>query len=162
MPMVRPKRRDKDGYSTFSGDSGNVHDFQDGSEHRLSMVKSKSMPEYGDERFARSSASRRSASKKTLTDLTDSGVSVVSDTPPVVPTIVPAMAKDTRVLAWLMEADRTTKGQQSGTHSELSSGKHRLVYFRCPDLSSFLFKLAKNMKLIAVNGDNSCFAIFGR
>lgn len=123
IPIGRPKRRDKDGYSTFSGDSGNVHDFQDGSEHRLSMVKSKSMPEYGDERFVRSSASRRSGSKKTLTDFTDSGVSVVSDTPPVVPAVVPAIAKDNRVLAWLMEADRSTKSQ-SGTHSELSSGKH--------------------------------------
>ncbi|XP_044758635.1 axin isoform X2 [Coccinella septempunctata] len=123
LPMVRPKRRDKDGYSTFSSDSGNVHDFQEGSEHRLSMVKSKSMPEYGEERFVRSSAGRRSASKKTLTDLTDSGVSVVSDTPPVVPAVVPVIAKDNRVLAWLMEADRSTKSQ-SGPHSELSSGKH--------------------------------------
>ncbi|KAL3273078.1 hypothetical protein HHI36_014533 [Cryptolaemus montrouzieri] len=123
IPLARPKRRDKDGYSTFSGDSGNVHDFQDGSEHRLSMVKSKSMPEYADDRFVRGSAARRSVSKKTLTDLTDSGVSVVSDTPPVVPAVVPALAKDNRVLAWLMESDRSSKSQ-SGPHSEVS-GKHR-------------------------------------
>lgn len=58
---MRPRRKDKDGFSTFSGDSGNVYDFPEGSEHRLAMVKSKSMPEYGDERdrFSRSSASRR-------------------------------------------------------------------------------------------------------
>ncbi|KAK9883204.1 hypothetical protein WA026_001396 [Henosepilachna vigintioctopunctata] len=124
IPLARPKRRDKDGYSTFSGDSGNVHDFQDGSEHRMSMVvKSKSTPaDYSDDRFSRGSTARRSASKKTLTDLTDSGVSVVSDTPPVaVP--VPALAKDSRVIAWLMESDRSSKSQ-SGPHSEVS-GKHR-------------------------------------
>lgn len=55
---VRPKRKDKDGFSTFSIDSGNVHDFADGSEHKFSMVKSKSMPEYED-RFIRAGSGRR-------------------------------------------------------------------------------------------------------
>ncbi|KAJ8978250.1 hypothetical protein NQ317_012606 [Molorchus minor] len=45
---MRPRRRDKDGFSTFSSDSGNVHDYTEGSEHKLTMVKSKSMPEYGE------------------------------------------------------------------------------------------------------------------
>lgn len=57
-------------------------------------------------------------SKKALTDLTDSGVSVVSDTPPVVPPV-----KDNRVLAWLMESDKSGRGA-SHTHSEMSL-KHR-------------------------------------
>lgn len=38
----------QDVFSTFSSDSGNVHDFPEGSEHRSHMTKSKSMPEYGD------------------------------------------------------------------------------------------------------------------
>ncbi|KAJ8933838.1 hypothetical protein NQ314_013760 [Rhamnusium bicolor] len=115
---MRPRRKDKDGFSTFSSDSGNVHDFVEGSEHKLAMVKSKSMPEYADERFIRGSTGRRSSSKKALTDLTDSGVSVVSDTPPVVPPV-----KDNRVLAWLMESDKSGRGA-SHTHSEMSL-KHR-------------------------------------
>ncbi|KAK9737109.1 Axin beta-catenin binding motif [Popillia japonica] len=117
---MRPRRKDKDGFSTFSSDSGNVHDFPEGSDHKTAMVKSKSMPEYADERFVRGSVSRRSSSKKTLTDLTDSGVSVVSDTPPAthgVPT------KEHRVLAWLM--DSNTGSRSTGyTHSEMSA-KHR-------------------------------------
>lgn len=35
-------------FSTFSSDSGNVHDFTEGSEHRMHMPKSKSMPDYND------------------------------------------------------------------------------------------------------------------
>ncbi|KAJ8949071.1 hypothetical protein NQ318_016973 [Aromia moschata] len=115
---MRLRRKDKDGFSTFSSDSGNVHDFTEGSEHKLSMVKSKSMPEYADERFIRGSTGRRSSSKKALTDFTDSGVSVVSDTPPVIPPV-----KDNRVLAWLMESDKSGRGA-SHTHSEMSL-KHR-------------------------------------
>nr|XP_023025765.1 axin isoform X1 [Leptinotarsa decemlineata] len=114
---MRPRRKDKDGFSTFSGDSGNVHDYADGSEHKLSMVKSKSMSEYPDERFVRGSSGRRS-SKKTLTELTDSGVSVVSDT-----ISATAPIKDTRVIAWLMESDKSGRGS-SHTHSEMSL-KHR-------------------------------------
>lgn len=116
--QVRPRRKDKDGFSTFSGDSGNVYDFPEGSEHKISMVKSKSMLDY-DERFARN-VGRRSSSKKTLTDFTDSGVSVVSDTPPV----VHHLPKDqTRVLTWLRESDRSIR-TIGYTHSELST-KHR-------------------------------------
>lgn len=59
----------------------------------------------------------RTSSKKALTELTDSGVSVVSDTPPIGP------VKDNRVLAWLMETDKGGKNV-SHTHSEMSL-KHR-------------------------------------
>ncbi|GJQ72265.1 hypothetical protein Trydic_g3356 [Trypoxylus dichotomus] len=117
---MRPRRKDKDGFSTFSSDSGNVHDFPEGSEHKSAMVKSKSMPEYADERFLRGSVSRRSSSKKTLTDLTDSGVSVVSDTPSV---SHGGPAKDHRVLAWLMDSERGNRST-GYTHSEMSA-KHR-------------------------------------
>ncbi|KAG5888939.1 hypothetical protein JTB14_012198 [Gonioctena quinquepunctata] len=116
-PYIRPRRKEKDGFSTFSGDSGNVHDYADGSEHKLAMVKSKSMPEYPEDRFVRGPSGRRS-SKKTLTELTDSGVSVVSDT---IPSSAPV--KDNRVLAWLMESDKSGRGS-SHTHSEMSL-KHR-------------------------------------
>ncbi|KAK5640910.1 hypothetical protein RI129_009457 [Pyrocoelia pectoralis] len=108
----RTRRKDKDVFSTFSGDSGNVHDFPEAFDHKMSMFKSKSMTDYGDDKFIRGS-SRRSSSKKTLNDQTDSGVSVVSDTPPV---------KENRVLAWVMESDRAGRGI-SYTHSEMS-GKH--------------------------------------
>lgn len=115
--QVRPRRKDKDGFSTFSGDSGNVYDFPEGSEHK--MVKSKSMLDY-DERFTRTGVGRRSSSKKTLTDFTDSGVSVVSDTPPV----AHDLPKDqSRVLTWLRESDRSAR-IISYTHSEMST-KHR-------------------------------------
>ncbi|CAH0564301.1 unnamed protein product [Brassicogethes aeneus] len=112
------RRRDKDGFSTFSSDSGNVHDYAESLEHKMSMVKSKSMPEYAEERFGRNnSACRRSSSKKTLTDFTDSGVSVVSDTPPALNMPPP---KDNRVLAWLMESDKSGRC----TYSEMSP-KHK-------------------------------------
>jgi axin 1 len=112
----RPRRREKDVFSTFSGDSGNVHDFSD--EHR-SMTKSKSIPEYGNEdRFSRATSCRRSATKKTLTDLTDSGVSVVSDSASVG---VVQVAKDSRVLTWLMDSDRSGKvGGGTHAHSEMA------------------------------------------
>lgn len=41
---------------------------------------------------------RRSATKKSMTELTDSGVSVVSDAPP--------SSKDIRLLSWLKESDK--------------------------------------------------------
>lgn len=151
VPYGRSRRKEKDVFSTFSSDSGNVHDFPEGSDHRASaagMTKSKSMPDYGDkndylqERFVRQSISRRyanylrfivvvinlfliyrSSSKKTLTDLTDSGVSVVSDTCPLPHVPVLPVGKDSRVLTWLMESDRSGRGTMH-THSELS-GKHR-------------------------------------
>ncbi|KAF5293498.1 hypothetical protein FQA39_LY02983 [Lamprigera yunnana] len=118
------RRKDKDVFSTFSGDSGNVHDFPENFDHKMNMVKSKSMNEYGDEKFVRGSCGRRSSSKKTINDLTDSGVSVVSDTPP-----VSMVVKDNRVLAWVMESDRA--GRSSGyTHSEMSGkhSRHRKAY----------------------------------
>ncbi|RZF40722.1 hypothetical protein LSTR_LSTR008671 [Laodelphax striatellus] len=110
-------RKEKDVFSNFSSDSGNVHDFTEGSEHRMHVPKSKSMPEYTDTlqsshdgRFRQSGfrdwsgsgsggGSRRWSSKKT--ELTDSGVSVVSDTPSLAHT-----NKDRRVLSWLMESDK--------------------------------------------------------
>ncbi|XP_044252906.1 axin isoform X3 [Tribolium madens] len=110
----RTRRHDKDMFSIFSGDSGNVHDFAESSER---LPKSKSCPEYNDDRFSRATSCRRST-KKTLTELTDSGVSVVSDTISVVP-----VAKDTRVLTWLMESDRSGKTAPSHAHSEMAVGK---------------------------------------
>ncbi|XP_008196701.1 axis inhibition protein isoform X1 [Tribolium castaneum] len=108
------RRRDKDVFSIFSSDSGNVHDFAESSER---LPKSKSVPEYNDDRFSRAASCRRSA-KKTLTDLTDSGVSVVSDTASVVP-----VPKDSRVLTWLMESDRSAKTAPSHAHSEMAVGR---------------------------------------
>lgn len=58
----RSRRKEKDVFSTFSSDSGNVHDFPDPNEHKMGMVKSKSMPEDAymlQERFVRQSTSRR-------------------------------------------------------------------------------------------------------
>lgn len=43
---------------------------------------------------------RRSATKKSMTELTDSGVSVVSDAPP------STISKDIRLLSWLKETDK--------------------------------------------------------
>ncbi|CAG5093620.1 axin isoform X1 [Cotesia glomerata] len=107
------QRKDKDGYSTFSIDSGNIHDFAEGdfagasslSSSTTHLPKSKSVPsEFADclhkpdlylqgqdQRFRRSDMSRRSATKKSLTELTDSGVSVVSAS-----IDVPAASKDCR------------------------------------------------------------------
>ncbi|XP_067006128.1 axin isoform X2 [Anabrus simplex] len=136
----RHARKDKDVFSTFSSDSGNVHDFPDGSEHKLYIPKSKSMPDYQeaqkqdayssmpghDARFRQSrDVCRRSSSKKTLTDLTDSGVSVVSDSTPV---IHPSMqCKDNRVLSWLMESTKQISGvPHSHSEREGLSSKHRM------------------------------------
>lgn len=110
----RRRTREKDVFSIFSGDSGNVHDFTESSER---LPKSKSVPEYADDRFARAAPCRRST-KKTLTEMTDSGVSVVSDSASVVP-----IAKDSRVLTWLMESDRSTKTTPSHAHSEMAVGR---------------------------------------
>ncbi|CAG9763118.1 unnamed protein product [Ceutorhynchus assimilis] len=113
-------RRRKDG-SIFSSDSGNVHDFAEGSEHKFAMVKSKSIPEYPDDRFVRNSVGRRSSKKA---ELTDSGVSVVSDAPPVA-----AQVKDSRVTAWLMSNhnDSFAKQRSYRTSSATSpiSNRHK-------------------------------------
>ncbi|XP_063990587.1 axin isoform X2 [Diachasmimorpha longicaudata] len=122
------QRKEKDVFSTFSADSGNIHDFPEGSD--LATVgsfsslgshipKSKSVPsEYADslhkaefyyqaheQRFRRADMSRRSATKKSMTELTDSGVSVVSDVPPVPPT------KEHRLHAWLNQSDKKGDGK---------------------------------------------------
>lgn len=137
-------RKEKDVFSTFSSDSGNVHDFPEASEHKHHggsghIPKSKSMPDYQDAqkqdmhtslsghdfRFRQSKdSSRKSSSKKTLTDLTDSGVSVVSDCTPVTHPI--AQCKDnSRVLSWLMDTDKQISSA-SHCHSEREGAKHRM------------------------------------
>lgn len=68
--------------------------------------------------FAKESVRKPGSSRKTLTDLTDSGVSVVSDTPPCPP-------KDTsRVLSWLIQSETQVSSSVGYSHSE-SSSKHR-------------------------------------
>ncbi|XP_076765571.1 protein axin isoform X2 [Xylocopa sonorina] len=117
------QRKEKDVFSTFSADSGNIHDFQEGSDlvgaGSMSSLgshlpKSKSVPsDYADslhkqdlylqghdQRFRRSDMTRRSATKKSMTELTDSGVSVASDAPPL------TISKDIRLLSWLKETDK--------------------------------------------------------
>ncbi|XP_046143749.1 axin isoform X2 [Osmia bicornis bicornis] len=122
-PRPYKQRKEKDVFSTFSADSGNIHDFQEGSDlvgaGSMSSLgshlpKSKSVPsDYADslhkqdlylqghdQRFRRSDMTRRSATKKSMTELTDSGVSVVSDAPP------SSISKDIRLLSWLKETDK--------------------------------------------------------
>ncbi|XP_076223333.1 protein axin isoform X2 [Nomia melanderi] len=122
-PRSYKQRKEKDVFSTFSADSGNIHDFQEGSDlvgaGSMSSLgshlpKSKSVPsDYADslhkqdlylqghdQRFRRSDMTRRSATKKSMTELTDSGVSVVSDAPPL------TISKDIRLLSWLKETDK--------------------------------------------------------
>ncbi|XP_045101233.1 axin-1-like isoform X3 [Portunus trituberculatus] len=90
------RRRDRDLYSTFSSDSGNVADYYEGSErpgHPHLIPKSRSMPDYmenyagtssdgGSSVGRRVAGGRRSSSRRPPADLTDSGVSVVSDSGP--------------------------------------------------------------------------------
>ncbi|XP_014235308.1 axin isoform X1 [Trichogramma pretiosum] len=122
-PPRRDQRKEKDVFSTFSGDSGNVNDYAETSElHGAGSMsslgshlpKSKSVPSdyagslfkqdryFQDQESSRhrrlESGARSSATKKSMTELTDSGVSVVSDVPP-------AAVKDTRLLNWLKEND---------------------------------------------------------
>ncbi|XP_015190089.1 PREDICTED: axin isoform X2 [Polistes dominula] len=115
-PRSYKQRKEKDVFSTFSADSGNIHDFPEGSEliHEFGYFpKSKSVPsDYADslhkqdfylqahdQRFRRLDMTRRSSTKKSMTELTDSGVSVVSDAPPL------NVCKDIRLLSWLKESD---------------------------------------------------------
>ncbi|XP_052122889.1 axin isoform X2 [Frankliniella occidentalis] len=136
-------RKEKDVFSTFSSDSGNVHDYMEGSEHKHHVPKSKSVPDYvetlkqegyPDARYRdRPGTCRRSVSRKTLTDQTDSGVSVVSDTPPALGVSavpgVPTQMKDSKVLSWLLESERekqhTATGDGSWHARSESSSKHR-------------------------------------
>ncbi|XP_048507486.1 axin isoform X2 [Athalia rosae] len=132
-PHQRPykQRKEKDVFSTFSADSGNIHDFPEGSDllgaGSMSSLgshlpKSKSIPsDYADslhkqdlylqchdQRFRRSDLCRRSGStKKSMTELTDSGVSVVSDAPPL------GASKDSRLLSWLKDSDKKSDSKHS-------------------------------------------------
>ncbi|XP_042242285.1 axin-1-like isoform X2 [Homarus americanus] len=88
------RRRDRDVYSTFSSDSGNVADYYESSERPglHPIPKSRSMPDYmenyagtssdGGSSGRRQQSGRRSSSRRAPADLTDSGVSVVSDSGP--------------------------------------------------------------------------------
>jgi axin 1 len=122
------QRKEKDVFSTFSADSGNIHDFPEGSDLACGgsvsslgshIPKSKSVPsEYAetlhkpdylqghDLRFRRSDASKRSATKKSMTELTDSGVSVVSDVPPAI-----ATKEHRMVQTWLHQSDKKLEGK---------------------------------------------------
>ncbi|KAK6624205.1 hypothetical protein RUM44_011064 [Polyplax serrata] len=90
---ARYPKKEKDVFSTFSTDSGNIHDFTDASESGRHFPKSKSFPDYPDpqnsvtgyesrNRSSRDGNSRRINSKKPASETTDSGVSVISDTVP--------------------------------------------------------------------------------
>ncbi|XP_043479225.1 axin isoform X1 [Leptopilina heterotoma] len=115
------QRRDKDVFSTFSIDSGNIHDFPEGSDligaGSMSSLgshlpKSKSVPsDYADslhkhdfylqgreQRMKKAEIARRSTTKKSLTELTDSGVSVLSE--------ASSLPRDRRLLSWLKDSDK--------------------------------------------------------
>lgn len=130
----RGLRKDRDVHSTFSSDSGNVMDYTEGSISGFTgMVKSRSMDYcHENERFLRMGMHRRSSSsKKTFTDLTDSGVSVVSaDTLPATSTISGASGKDNRVLSWLYESVKSTKSGQANTviPNSPTASRHRKGY----------------------------------
>lgn len=133
-PRSYKQRKEKDVDSTFSVDSGNIHDFHDGSDlagaSSMSSLgshlpKSKSVPsDYADslhkqdlylqgheQRFRRSDATRRSATKKSMAELTDSGVSVVSDVPP-------SINKDIRLMPRFKEADKKADLKHSSRHGK--------------------------------------------
>ncbi|XP_014473212.1 PREDICTED: axin isoform X2 [Dinoponera quadriceps] len=134
-PRPYKQRKEKDVFSTFSVDSGNIHDFQEGSDlvgaGSMSSLgshlpKSKSVPsDYADslhkqdmylqgheqQRFRRSDVTRRSATKKSMTELTDSGVSVVSDVPP-------SISKDIRLLSRFKEVDKKVELKHSSRHGK--------------------------------------------
>lgn len=168
-PRPYKQRKEKDMDSTFSVDSGNIHDFQESNDlvgaSSMSSLgshlpKSKSVPsDYADslhkqdmhqgrlkennvarrvrvlrsiacckrriaetkyyffrpgheQRFRRSDMTRRSATKKSMTELTDSGVSVVSD-------VTPSQNKDIRVLMpRFKETDKKVDLKHSGRHGK--------------------------------------------
>ncbi|KAF4522831.1 hypothetical protein B566_EDAN008093 [Ephemera danica] len=136
---IRHTRKEKDGVSTLSSDSGNVHDYPESLEHKHShhyLPKSKSMPDYVEAQkqdsysgqghessrlFVKDMARKPGSggSRKTLTDLTDSGVSVVSDTCP-----CPATKDSSRVLSWLVQSEARQAGYSHGDvrHKGRSSG----------------------------------------
>ncbi|XP_018310915.1 axin isoform X2 [Mycetomoellerius zeteki] len=133
-PRPYKQRKEKDMDSTFSVDSGNIHDYQEGSDlvgaGSMSSLgshlpKSKSVPsDYGDflhkqdlhgqghdQRFRRSDMTRRSATKKSMTELTDSGVSVVSD-------VQPSINKDVRLMPRFKEMDKKIDLKHSSRHGK--------------------------------------------
>lgn len=107
-----------DVYSTFSSDSGNVADYYDGNH----LPKSRSMPDTmidyagtssdGGSSGRRGSSSRRVASRRQAPDLTDSGVSVVSDS---VPSLTPSASSSDRITSWLMDSDKFSSGSGGST-----------------------------------------------
>ncbi|XP_045594922.1 axin-1 isoform X2 [Procambarus clarkii] len=109
------RRRDRDVYSTFSSDSGNVADYYESSERAglHPLPKSRSMPDYMENYTGTSSdggsfgrrqpSGRRSNSRRAPADLTDSGVSVVSDSGP---SLTPFASSTERVTSWLLESDK--------------------------------------------------------
>ncbi|CAL4129411.1 unnamed protein product, partial [Meganyctiphanes norvegica] len=117
----RTRDRGPDVYSTFSSDSGNVADYYDGSH----LPKSRSMPDTmidyagtssdGGSSGRRGSNSRRVASRRHPPDLTDSGVSVVSDSGP---SITPSASSTERITSWLMESDKFSSGSGGSTCDE--------------------------------------------
>ncbi|XP_071556453.1 axin isoform X3 [Temnothorax nylanderi] len=132
-PRPYKQRKEKDMDSTFSVDSGNIHDFPEGSDlvgaGSMSSLgshlpKSKSVPsDYSDflhkqdlhiqghdQRFRRSDMTRRSATKKSMTELTDSGVSVVSD-------VQPSINKDVRLMPRFKE-DKKVDLKHSSRHGK--------------------------------------------
>ncbi|XP_011877027.1 PREDICTED: axin-like [Vollenhovia emeryi] len=132
-PRPYKQRKEKDMDSTFSVDSGNIHDFQEGSDlvgagsMSSHLPKSKSVPsDYGycdflhkqdlhvqghNQRFRRSDMTRRSATKKSMTELTDSGVSVVSD-------VQPSVNKDVRLLPRFKEMDKKVDLKHGSRHGK--------------------------------------------
>ncbi|XP_065342079.1 axin-1 isoform X4 [Cloeon dipterum] len=129
---ARHTRKDKDGVSTLSADSGNVRDYMDSS-HRPFIPKSKSMPDCGGQQpvepyatqghasrmFSKESMTGKpSSTRRTLTDQSDSGVSVVSETPS-------CQTKDSRVMYWLLQNEAgQVIGNAGYSHSD-SSSKHK-------------------------------------
>jgi len=121
----RTRDRGPDVYSTFSSDSGNVADYYD-SQH---LPKSRSMPDTmidyagtssdGGSSGRRGSNSRRVASRRHHPDLTDSGVSVVSDSGP---SLTPSTSSTERVSSWLMESDKYSSGS-GGSMCNVESGR---------------------------------------
>ncbi|KAK7077861.1 hypothetical protein SK128_015271 [Halocaridina rubra] len=120
-----PRRRDRgqDVYSTFSSDSGNVADYNESTDRSglHPLPKSRSMPEYmenyagtssdGGSSGRRQPSNRRSNARRVPADLTDSGVSVVSDSGP---SLTPSASSTERVTSWLLENDKFT-GSVSST-----------------------------------------------
>lgn len=64
-----------------------------------------------DQRFRRSDMTRRSATKKSMTELTDSGVSVVSD-------VQPSINKDIRLMSRFKEVDKKVDLKHSSRHGK--------------------------------------------